>query len=182
MEKGKPMTWQTLFGEQATTKVAASFDTEAQAKTVAEALRDRAQLLPGQVRTVHPGERQFGRKLEPEIRGIARTAVRAHGILGLAGLIVGFVIWLLLYLSGIAAIVSSPGLSALAFLFFGAMAGMLLGGLITARPDHQLLIKHVRTAAETGRWSLVIHPLDPPQCDAVMRVLGEEGAEAVRTV
>ncbi|MCK9508315.1 MAG: hypothetical protein M0Q54_07735 [Pigmentiphaga sp.] len=176
------MTWQTLFGEQATTKIAAAFDTEQQAKIVAEALRDRAQLLPGQVRTVRPGERKFGRKLEPESRGIARTAIRAHSLLGLAGLALGFVIWLLLYLSGIAAIVASPGLSALAFLFFGAMAGMLLGGLITARPDHQFFIKHVRTASDEGRWSLVIHPLDPPQCDAVLRVLGEEGAEAVRTV
>ena len=176
------MTWQTLFGEQATTKIAASFDTEQQAQTVAEALRDRAQLLPGQVRTVRPGERKFGRKLEPEGRGIARTAIRAHSMLGLAGLAVGFVAWLLLFLAGIAAIAPSPGLSALVFLFFGAMAGMLLGGLVTARPDHQFFIKHVRSASDAGRWSLVIHPLDPPQCDAVLRVLEEEGAAAVRTI
>jgi len=176
------MAWQKLFGENATTKIAACFNTEEQMSTVATALRTGAQLLPDQVRTVRPGEHGFGRKLEPEGGGIARTALKAHTILGLAGLVVGFFAWLVLYLSNVTAIVSSPGLSAGAFSFFGAIAGLLLGGLITARPDHLLVIQRVQTASEEGRWSLVIHPLDPRECDAVLRILAEAGVEPVRTV
>ncbi len=176
------MVWQKLFGEKATTKIAAFFDTEDQLDTVAATLRARAQLQAGQLRTVRPGEHDFGRKLEPEGRGITRTAIRSHLILGLAGLAVGFIAWLALYLAGVTAIISSPGFGAGAFLFFGAIAGLLLGGLITARPDHQLVIQPVRTASEEGRWSLIVHPTDPQQCDAVMQVLEDQGVEAVRTV
>lgn len=176
------MAWRRLFGENATTKIAASFGTEERMSAVAVMLRTRVQLLPDQVRTVRPGEHGFGRKLEPEGIGIVRTAFKAHIILGLAGLIVGFLAWLWLYLSGIEAIVSSPGLSVGAFLFFGAIAGMLLGGLVTARPDHVLVIEHVRSASEEGRWSLVIHPLTPRECDAALRILAEEGVESVRSV
>jgi hypothetical protein len=176
------MTWQKLFGEKATTKIAALFDTEEQLNAVAAALQTRAQLQAGQLRTVRPGEHEIGRKLEPEGRGIARTALRSHIILGSVGLAVGFFAWLALYLSGVVAIASSPGVSLIPFLFFGAIAGLLLGGLITARPDHQLVIQPVKTATEEGRWSLIIHPTDPRQCDVVSRVLEEEGVETVRTV
>jgi len=176
------MVWQRLFGENATTKIAACFDTEERMNAVVAALRSRVQLLPDQVRTVRPGEHGFGRKLEPEGIGIVRTAFKVHIILGLVGLVVGFCVWLWFYRSGTEAVVSSPGLSAGAFAFFGIIAGMLLGGLITARPDHDLVIQHVRTGSEAGRWSLVVHPLTPGECDAALRVLAEEGAEVVRSV
>ncbi|MBV6274295.1 hypothetical protein KVP09_15480 [Alcaligenaceae bacterium CGII-47] len=176
------MAWQALFGEKSTTKLAAVFDTEEQMNGVMAALSAGAQLLPAQIRVVRPGEHDFGRKLEPEGRGIVRTAVRAHIILGLAGLVIGFLVWLMFFLSGVGAIVSSPALSVGAFLFFGVIAGLLLGGLVTARPDHMLVIQHVRTAAEQGNWSLVIHPMTPQQCDAALRILEEAGAQAVRSI
>jgi hypothetical protein len=149
---------------------------------VAATLRARVRLLPDQVRAVRPGEQGFGEKLEPEGIGIVRTAFKAHIILGLAGLLVGFIAWLWFYLSGVVAIVSSPGLSVGAFLFFGTILGMLLGGLVTARPDHDLVVQHVRTASETGQWSLVIHPLTPAECDASLSVLAEADVESVRSV
>lgn len=176
------MTWRRLFGENATTKIAATFDTEERMRVVAAMLRTRVPLLPDQIRAVRPGEHGFGRKLEPEGIGIVRTAFKAHIILGLAGFIVAFLAWLWLYLSGVEAIISSPGLSAGAFTFFGIIAGMLLGGLITARPDHDLVIQRVRTASEEGRWSLVIHPLTPRECDAALRMLAEEEVESVRSI
>ncbi len=176
------MAWQNLFREKATTKVAAIFDTEVAASTTAARVKDAAGLQATQVLLVEPYEKDYAKKLEPETQGVARTALRAHLVLGLAGLVAGALIWIALYSAEIEAIRTTPGLSALAFLFFGAIAGMLLGGLVTARPDHQLVVQRVQIAAGEGRWSLVIHPRDAAQCDAVIATLAETDADVARSV
>ncbi|MFW7343554.1 hypothetical protein V0R37_18675 [Pollutimonas sp. H1-120] len=176
------MTWQALFGEQATTKIAAIFETEKEAASAAATLHSSAGLHTAQLRLVKPYEKEYSRKLEPESRGIARTAVRAHLILGAAGAVAGAAIWALLYIIELPAIVSSPRASAGAILFLAIIGGMLLGGLVTARPDHQIVIQRVGEATQAGRWSLVVHPRSPRQCDAVMAALKGLGSEIVRSV
>ncbi|MGB3288020.1 MAG: hypothetical protein WBA83_01970 [Burkholderiaceae bacterium] len=176
------MAWQGLFGELATTKIAAIFDTESGAASAAATLHSTIGLHTTQLRLIKPYEKGYSRKLEPEPRGIARTAVRAHLILGAAGLLAGAVLWWLLYAFQIPAIVSLPKSSAGAILFFSAIGGMLLGGLVTARPDHQLVIQRVRDATQSGHWSLVVHPRNPSQCDAVMSALQRLGPEIVRSI
>lgn len=176
------MAWQNLFREKATTKVAAIFDTEVAASTTAARVKDAAGLQATQVLLIEPYEKNYAKKLEPEMQGVARTAVRAHLVLGLAGLVAGALIWIALYSAEVEAIRTTPGLSALAFLFFGAIAGMLLGGLVTARPDHQLVVQRVQTATGEGRWSLVIHPRDATQCDAVIATLADTDADVARSV
>lgn len=176
------MTWQGLFGEQATTKIAAIFETETEAASAAATLHASAGLHTTQLRLIKPYEKEYSKKLEPESRGIVRTAVRAHLILGAAGAVVGAALWALLYAIGLPAIVSSPQASAGAILFFSIIGGMLLGGLVTARPDHQIVIQRVGEATQAGRWSLVAHPRNPRQCDAVMAALKGSGSEIVRSV
>ncbi|HUH60818.1 MAG TPA: hypothetical protein VL001_12180 [Candidimonas sp.] len=176
------MAWQTLFREKATTKVAAIFDTQVAASTTATRVKEAAGLQSTQLLLIEPYEKDYAKKLEPETQGVARTALRAHLVLGLAGLVAGALIWIALYSAQLDAIRTTPGLSALAFLFFGAIAGMLLGGLITARPDHQLVVQRVQAATGDGRWSLVIHPRDAAQCDAVIATLAETDAEVARSV
>lgn len=175
------MAWQSLFGERATTKIAAIFDTESAAATAAASIHSTG-LQATQLRMVKPYEKEFSRKLEPETKGFARTAVRAHTILGAAGVVAGALFWWLLHAYGVPAVVSSPWFSAGAIIFFAAIGGMLLGGLVTARPDHQLVIQRVQTATKEGRWSLVIHPRSAKQCDAVMEVLSDLKAEVVRSI
>lgn len=176
------MTWQKLFGERATTKIAAVFESESAAAVAADSLRTLAGLQATQVLLVGPHETEYAKKLEPEPQGVVRTAVRSHLILGSAGLVAGILVWMGLYVADISAIQSSPRMSALAVIFFATIAGLLLGGLITARPDHQLVIQRVQTATEAGRWSLVIHPRDARQCDEVMAALATSGADITRTV
>ncbi|HWK69844.1 hypothetical protein [Pollutimonas sp. M17] len=176
------MAWQTLFGERATTKIAAIFDTESGAASAAATLHSAVGLHTTQLRLVKPYEKGYSKKLEPESRGIVRTAVRAHLILGAAGAVAGAILWCVLYALELPAIVSSPRASAGAILFFSVIGGMLLGGLITARPDHQLVIQRVQEATQDGRWSLVVHPRSPRQCDAVMDTLARLGPEIVRSV
>src|SRR3546814_15520454 len=87
---------------------------------------------------------------------MALTALREHRILGLAGAVSGIAAWCLMYAMDLPAIVSSPQASAGAIIFFAAIGGMLLGGLVTARPDHQIVIQRVQEATQAGCWSLVV--------------------------
>ena len=78
----------------------------------------------------------FSRKLEPEQAGIWRTLIRAHVVAGTAGVIAGVLVYLGFLLADSAAVKSTPGMSLVAMVFFGGLIGLLLGGLLTARPDH----------------------------------------------
>jgi len=176
------MSWQALFGERATTKIAAIYDTRDAAAAVAESLSKVAGLEANQWTLIAPHEKGFARKLEPESKGIARTGIRAHLILGAVGFLAGIMFWLVLYFLPITYIVASPTASAAIIVSFATILGMMLGGLVTARPDHQIVILKVRKAAEQGRWSLVLHPRDPEQCELLMSKLSETNADVVRTV
>lgn len=176
------MTWQALFGEKATTKLAGFFDTQDQLEKVSSELRRVSGLQNPQLWIVHPHDSEFDRKLEPETQGVARTAIRSHLILGAVGLVGGLVLWAVLYALGIAAIRSSPYYSGGAILAFSTVAGLLLGGLVTARPDHQVVIQAVEKATREGRWTLVMHPRDDAQCKSAESVLAAANVETVRSV
>ncbi|WP_397475529.1 hypothetical protein [Pusillimonas sp.] len=176
------MSWQALFGERATTKIAAIYDTRESAAGSAESLSRLAGLQPNQWMLIAPHEKGFARKLEPETKGIARTGIRAHLILGAIGLLAGAAFWALLYWMPITYIAASPVASAAVIISFATILGMMMGGLVTARPDHQIVILKVRKAAEQGKWSLVLHPRTPEQCQLLMKELAEADAEVVRTV
>ncbi|HLU20594.1 MAG TPA: hypothetical protein VKZ66_11615 [Pusillimonas sp.] len=176
------MSWQALFGERATTKIAAIYDTREAAASMADSLEAIAGIKANQWMLIAPHEKGFARKLEPETQGIARTGIRAHLILGAVGLLAGVMLWLVLYFLPITYIVASPVVSAAVIISFATILGMMLGGLVTARPDHQVVILKVRKAAEQGKWSLVLHPRDPRQCELLMKALLESEADVVRTV
>ncbi|NLC37287.1 MAG: hypothetical protein GX772_12790, partial [Alcaligenaceae bacterium] len=87
------MAWQALFGEKATTKLAGFFDTQEELERVSSELRRVSDLQNTQLWVVRPHAADFDRRLEPETQGVARTAVRAHLILGAVGLLAGLVLW-----------------------------------------------------------------------------------------
>lgn len=166
------MVWTTLNGEHYSTKSVGVLDNEQDAVRAAEWLKRKAGLRDRQITMVHPYERQYGNKIEPETRGIAKTAIRSHTILGVAGLLVGLLIWALLYATGWQALRTSPLMAAIAILFFSTAAGMMLGGLMTARPDHDNVIFHVRDAARQGKWSVIAHTRGTSQLAQAKEVLG----------
>ncbi|HZH57505.1 hypothetical protein [Yanghanlia caeni] len=176
------MAFQILFGEKASTKFAAFFDTERELDEVSAELRRVSGLQNTQLWVVPPHDAGYERKLEPETQGVVRTAVRSHLVLGAIGLVAGVLIWGVLYLMGLPAIVSSPFYSAAAVIAFSTVAGLLLGGLVTARPDHQIVIQAVGSATAQGRWSLVAHPRNEEQCKAVEAVLQAAAVENVRSI
>src|SRR3546814_17050750 len=124
------MAWQTLFGELATTKIAAIFENEAAAASAAAALHSTTDLQATQLRLVRPHEKDYSNKLEPESHGIARTALRAHLILGVAGAVLGIAAWGLVYAMDMHVIVSSPQACAGALIFFADFGGSNVGGRV----------------------------------------------------
>ena len=176
------MTWQALFGERATTKIAGTFDRHEDATSTMDTLKGRVEFKGMQLQLIAPHEKKFGAKLEPEVRGIARTAVRAHAVLGVVGLAAGILLWVILYSIGWNLVRSTPGLSIIPFLFFPTIAGLLLGGLITARPDQTAVITQVRDAVDQGKWALVVHPFSPRQCDEAEAIMKANAVEVWRSV
>ncbi|WP_042879029.1 hypothetical protein [Cupriavidus necator] len=170
-----------LSAEAASTKIAALFDTKSAASSAAERVCYEAHLKRGQVRLVHPYEAHFGRKLEPDNDGTVRTAIRAHLMMGALGTVIGLAVVGILHRQGIEAVIQNPRPAAGAAIFLGLVFGMLLAGLVTARPDHQLVITPVREAVQLGRWALLVHPTTPQQCNEALRALRNTTAEVLRT-
>ena len=120
------MTGNMVSGEAAHTRIAALYDSEADATQAVDLVCSSAGLGADQVKLVHPHEAHFGRKphfgrkLEPDEDGIARTAWRSHLTLGACGLILGLLVVAVLYLQQVAWVVQNPWPSAGAGVFIGA--------------------------------------------------------------
>lgn len=156
------MSTNPISGEQSNTKFLAVFDTEADLEQCKVTLEE-AGYDPRQLAVIAPHERNYSRKIEPEPKGIFRTAIKAHVLFAILGFLLGLGLWAGLYWSGVALIASSPVVSVIPFLFIFTSAGLLLGGFMTLRPDHLLVIQGVKTAKREGRWSLVVHSRNPTQ-------------------
>jgi hypothetical protein len=151
------MATSAVFGEKYLSKVGAAFETGKQAREAADRVRRETGIGTGQVRVLEPDERAIGRKLEPETRGIFRTLTRAHLTLGAAGLVLGVMMAIVLVVIDVPAFSSNPGYTLMVFAFFGAIAGLLLGGLVTLRPDHDRLIAWIKEASSGGKWFVLVH-------------------------
>lgn len=176
------MTTSAISGEQFGSRLGAAFDDDTEAWAAAERVVNATGIEPERIRVVRPEDPAIARKLEPETGGIAQTLVRAHVTLGAAGLILGLAIALLLIAAGIGLFALNPWYTALVFGFFGAVAGLLLGGLIALRPDHDRLIDWVRSAAGENRWLLLVHVEDRDQQREARAALRTTGSEVVGTL
>lgn len=168
--------------EVSNSKVAAIFPSETEARE--EAIRLRAELGLGeaQVQVLTPHDRTVGRKLEPESRGIFRTMLWAHAKLGVLGAIVGVLAFVGLWLAKVQLIVDAAPAAFGAFLFFGAIAGLMLGGLVTLRPDHDPYIVKVEEALRKGHSAVVVHAFSHEQRTQALHALEATGRETVSTI
>ena len=175
------MSTNAISGEQSNTKFLAVFDTEAELEQCRIAL-EQVGYDPNQLATIAPHERRYSRKLEPESQGVFRTAIKAHTLFGLIGFALGFALWGGLYISGLPLIASSPIVSLIPFLFVLTSAGLLLGGFMTLRPDHLLVIQGVKSAKRAGRWSLVVHSRNATQTVQVEQWFDTAGVPVVHSL
>ena len=176
---------QGMFGEKSLTKVVALFADQAGAEAMIGRLLRLPGMEPGQVRLLSRQDLRthradlFGRKMEPEQGGIFRTAFRAHLVAGFAGFALGLVLYAYLMSTGHPMMTSSPLLAFIAIVGFATTFGLLVGGLVTIRPDHVRVIAKTRSALRAGQWALVVHPTDSHQTQLAQELLEGSGATTV---
>jgi len=145
-----------MFGEKSLTKVVGLFPDKSQADAAVSKVLKAPGMVAGQVRVLGPEDAKmsrreiFGRTMEPEQRGIFKTLFLTHGITGLAGALLGVLLFTWFYRSGQPMVASSPMLAFIAIVGFATTFGLLLGGLIAIRPDHVWLITAVRRKSLGG--------------------------------
>ncbi|MDQ8020246.1 MAG: hypothetical protein REI94_00295 [Moraxellaceae bacterium] len=170
-----------LFGERSLTLVAATFENRDTARMAATLVHQRCPLAGWQVAVAGPGEPALSRKLEPEEGGIARTLLRTHALLGLVGMLAGLAAGMWLVAVDWPGSLSAPLVSTVVIAAFGMLAGLMLGGLLSLRPDHTFVIDRVSNATRRGRWAVVVHPEGAAQTRAAMRALRVAGSAPIRS-
>ncbi|SET52185.1 hypothetical protein SAMN04487962_111109 [Marinobacter segnicrescens] len=170
-----------VSGEVVDHKLAAECGTETEAEKVAEDLCRSTSLSRDQIRIIRPDDAHQGSGLEPEDRGIWRTAVRAHLWFGLAGMAGGLVLFLVLAASGIPFIAQNAMWASTLFVAFGGVAGLLLGGLFTLRPDHTIYVSRARSALRKGRFVVSVHARGREQLTEAKRYLDARHIHTVQS-
>lgn len=168
--------------EVSNSKVAAIFTSEAIARGQASRLRQALQLAEAQVVVITPQSSTPGRKLEPENHGIFRTMVWAHAKFGVLGALAGVLVFAILWSRGIPFIVNSPLLAGFSLLFFGAVAGLMLAGLVSLRPDHDPYLLKVMGALREGSSAVVVHAFSAQQRDQAQNWLQQAGGKTIATL
>lgn len=171
-----------LVGEHAAHKVSATFATAERAREAAQRLRQGLGLGDAQVQVITPGDPRPGRKMQPEGQGIFRTMIYAHAKLGAVGGVVGALAWLAMRAMGVAIVTNTGLLTLVVLIGFGITLGLLLGGLLTLRPDHDRYMLSVQEALKEGRSAVVVHAFDGEQRAAAQALLDEISAEVVSSL
>lgn len=170
-----------LTGERSDHKLAAVFADQAPARVAADAVRAATGLGDPAVRVVAPGDAESGRALEPESHGIWRTLIRAHVWLGVLGVVGGALIFAILMAMDIAFIVANAGWAFVLLVALGGVGGLLLGGLVTLRPDHVPFILEARRALDEGKCVVVVHAPDEATLSQAREELDRLEVRSVRT-
>lgn len=169
-----------LFGEKSLTLVSGDFDKRDDALAAAQQLRDDEQ-ADGPVSVLSPSADHVDQVLEPESRGIWRTALRSHMVLGPLGLAAGLGLgWLLIETWAAAA--ASPGFTLLFLGALGLFSGGMWAGFITMRPDHDVVHDHVREALKKKRWAVVGHPRTEHGAQHMTQSLKDAGGDTTRSL
>lgn len=172
----------SLSGEESTSKVAVIVAGEAIARNLAGALQRDLGLAERQVVVVTPNTKRVGRALEPEARGIFHTILIAHYKLGIVGLLMGLLVFSMLYGLGVEAVTRSPGLAIAVIGSFGIVFGLMAGGLVALRPDHDPYVQGVIAALEAGQSAVVVHPLDDAERERAAEWLSRFGQDVIKTL
>jgi hypothetical protein len=83
--------------------------------------------------------------------------------------------------SGNAALRGTPGLGFVAFCGFGITFGLMLGGVLSLRPDHGRVIGLIRRGLQRGNWAVVAHPRFSEQTHQAVASLKSGSLRVVRS-
>ena len=176
------MSQTAVTAEVSNSKLVAVFGDLRAARAARDALVAGTGIGRAQLRLNEPGEPDIGIKLEPEGGNIWRTVLVAHLRLGLAGAIAGLVLFGVFAALGVEFVVNSTWAAVGVALFFGTIAGLMLGGLVSLRPDHSPYVAAARRARDAGQATLIVHALSAQQGAEAAQLLDARGAEVTRTL
>lgn len=171
-----------ISGESFDHKVAAIVDTQNEADAVAQEVIEETSLEQKQVIVVVPDDSHEGRKLEPEDQGIVRTAVGAHLRLGIIGVVAGFVLFWVLYALGVGLVADNGIVAALLLMFFGGVFGLLAGGAVTFRPDHEPYLVSAQSALRKGKFVVTVHANSHQQLEEAKSVLERRNLQVIASL
>jgi hypothetical protein len=171
-----------VTAEVSSSKLVATFPSVDTALDAADALVAATDIEKPQLRLIAPEEVDLDIALEPEGGNLWRTLVVAHVRLGLVGALAGLVLFVVLWSSGVPYVVGSPWAAAAVAIVFGAIAGLLLGGLVLLRPDHSPYIEAARRAREEGQTTIIVHALSAAQRARAAKFLGRCGGSVTQTL
>lgn len=166
-----------VLGEKYPSKLSAVFADEQSALAAREQLLHSGNLSLLQVDLLRPEAVDAVSRVEPETRGTLRTLVRAHLAFGIVGSFVGAALAAFLLFAGFAIATSSPLMTFLALAFFGAMSGLMVGGLVGLRPDHDSVVTAVRRSVNDGNWTLLVHARSHAELEKIRALLEAHSAE-----
>lgn len=173
----------SVTSERFPSKVGAVFESPDEARNAARAVPDEADVPADQVELIAPGEAWQSRKLEPESNAIGRTLVRAHLVMGALGAVVGLLLAGALLLTDARLFTDSPWWTVGWLTAFGLVGGLLLGGFVSLRPDHDPLTMQVEEALRDGRhWAVVVHARDHAQEQRAQSVLERASGRVLATL
>ncbi|MGY1457872.1 MULTISPECIES: hypothetical protein [unclassified Luteimonas] len=171
-----------VSGEVSNSKLAAVFDSAGAARDAAAAMIAEIGLQPAQVKVIAPDEPDANIKLEPEGGGIWRTIVIAHVRLGILGAVLGAAAFGTMMWMGVPFVARSPVAAGLATIFFGAVGGLFLGGLVAIRPDHDRYVQATHDAMDAHRTTVVVHALSRDEQSRAKEFLAARGGEVTGTL
>lgn len=169
-------------GESSNHKMAAVFDDAAQARLARKQLAESIDLDQEQTDVLEPQSRHQARRLLPESEGIWRTMLRAHAVFGALGAGLAIVTFLALLAAGWDVVTDNPVLSGLALVFLLTLMGLLVGGLVTLRPDQSPYLHAAREALRSGKSILVVHARSHDQLNRARQLLEPPALATVRTI
>lgn len=171
-----------ISGESFDHKIAAVFINESEALNAAEQLRRNTRIRDAQIFIINPHDPRTGKGLEPEDKGIWKTLVRSHIWLGIAGAIAGLLFFALLMAIGIPFVVDNAYTTALILFVFGVVGGMMLGGLMTLRPDHEAYLINAREALKEGKFVVAVHAASSEQQEEAEKILNPEAKDTTSSL
>lgn len=146
-----------LIQEEFPHKVSAEYCSSHDAERVAQQLSQRAGFQRRQIRVVQPHDPDMSQKIQPEERGIFQTLAKSHIVLGLGALPLGLLVAALLVTTGPELTRSSPLMTFIALGFLFPAVGLFAAGVVSLRPDHDVLIEKTRAATAAGHWTVIAH-------------------------
>ena len=168
-------------GERSNHKLAAVFDTADGMKRARRQLIAETSLGDEQVDVLGTDSTDTNRRLLPESRGIWKTALRSHLVLGLTGAVLGLALAVILLLAEVPFVADNPLMSMLVFVHVLALFGLMVGGLVTLRPDQVPYIRATGRALKAGQSVLLVHAESSAELGQARSLLEQPALKAVRT-